>query len=133
MHKFLASLPRIYKIGIMLISDVVLLPLALWTAIALRYGSFNPDIDSYLWLFLVVPIFTVPIFIRLGLYRAVIRYVDVQVITTVFYGVTLSVLVMIAIVAMTQVKGLPRTSLVIYWVIAIIYIVVSCYFAKVIL
>ncbi|MEK6627606.1 MAG: nucleoside-diphosphate sugar epimerase/dehydratase [Bdellovibrionota bacterium] len=130
MHSYLAKMPRRYKILIMLISDVVLLPLALWSAIALRYGTFQPIVSGYWWLFLVIPFVTVPIFLKLGLYRAVIRYVDEQIIKTVLYGVTLSSLIIIAIVAMTQIQGLPRSSLIIYWVIASSYIASSRYLAR---
>jgi len=130
MHAIIASMPRKYKILIMLISDVILLPLALWSAIALRYGSFHPMVSGYWWLFLIIPFVTVPIFIKLGLYRAVIRYVDEQIIKTVLYGVTLSNLIIIAIVAMARIEGLPRSSLVIYWAIASGYIAASRYLAR---
>ncbi len=130
MHSFIAKLPRKFKILIMLICDVVLLPLALWSAIALRYGSFEPNITSYWWLFVALPIFTVPIFIRIGLYRAVIRYLDEQIIKTVLIGVTLSVLVLTAIILMTQIQGLPRSSIIIYGVLSSAYIAFSRYFAR---
>ncbi|MBC7419416.1 MAG: polysaccharide biosynthesis protein [Bdellovibrio sp.] len=130
MHSFIAKLPRKFKILIMLICDVVLLPMALWSAIALRYGTFEPNVMAYWWIFLSLPFFTVPIFIRVGLYRAVIRYLDEQIIKTVFLGVTLSVLVLIAIVLMTQVQGLPRSSVIIYWVLASSYIAFSRYLAR---
>lgn len=130
MHFFLATLPRRYKILVMLLGDVVLLPLALWSAIALRYGTTEPDVSAYWWLFLCLPFFTVPIFIRLGLYRAVIRYLDEKIIRTVLFGVTLSVLILIALIAMTRIQGLPRSSLIIYWVISISYIVTSRYLAR---
>lgn len=130
MHSFLASLPRKYKVLIMLAADILLLPLAFWSAIALRYGTWWPNISAYWWFFLVVPTITVPIFIRLGLYRAVIRYVDDHMIKTVLFGVTLSVLILVAVIAMAQVQGLPRSSVFIYWVIAICYIASSRYLAR---
>lgn len=130
MHLFIAKLPRKYKILIMLISDIILLPFALWSAIALRYGTFQPDVQSYWWLFFIVPIVTVPIFIRFGLYRAVIRFLDEQIIKTVLFGVTFSVLIIVAIVMMTRILGLPRSSIVIYWVMASAYIATSRYLAR---
>lgn len=130
MFQIIATLPRKYKILLMLICDVVLLPLALWSAVALRIGSVNPDVSSYLWLFFAVPFVTVPIFIRIGLYRAVIRYLDDKIIYTVIYGVTLSVLLLLAVVVMGRATALPRSSVIIYWVIAVAYIVSSRFIAR---
>ncbi|WII71811.1 nucleoside-diphosphate sugar epimerase/dehydratase [Bdellovibrio sp. 22V] len=114
----------------MLFCDVLLLPLALYSAIALRFGTFYPEVSSYYWLFIVLPFLTVPIFIRVGLYRAVIRYMDDKIIATVFYGVTLSVFMLTAAVVMGRVEGIPRSSIVIYWIIAIAYIASSRFMAR---
>ncbi len=130
MFEHLSGLPRRVKVLIMLMGDVVLLPLALWSAVALRVGTFDPDVASYWWLFFVVPFVTVPIFIRIGLYRAVIRYLDDKIIYTVFYGVTLSVLLLMAVVMMGRAHSLPRSSVIIYWVIAVAYITSSRLLAR---
>ncbi len=126
----LARLPRKFKILIMLIGDVFLLPLALWSAVALRLGTFNPPVGGFWWLFLIVPFITVPIFVRVGLYRAVIRYLDEKIIYTVFYGVTASVLALTAVVVMGQASGLPRSSIIIYWINSVCYIALSRYLAR---
>jgi len=126
----IAELPRRAKIFIVLISDVLLLPSALYSAIALRFGTFYPDVSAFYWLFIGLPFFTVPIFIRLGLYRAVIRYMDDRIIKTVFYGVSLSVFVLTAVVLMARIEGIPRSSIVIYWIMAICYIATSRFTAR---
>ncbi|KYG64716.1 capsular biosynthesis protein [Bdellovibrio bacteriovorus] len=126
----LAYLPRKFKVILMLLCDVLLLPLALYSAIALRLGIWAPDISQYIWIFFVLPFLAVPIFVRLGLYRAVIRFMDDKILLTVFYGVSLSVLLLLAVVVMGQVGGIPRSSIVIYWVIAIAYIASSRFFAR---
>lgn len=114
----------------MLFCDVVLLPLALWSAVALRLGTFTPDISQFWWVFFVIPVIAVPIFIRFGFYRAVIRYMDDKIIYTIIYGVSLSVLILMAVVVMAKLVALPRTSIVIYWVIAIAYIGASRFIAR---
>lgn len=114
----------------MLLCDVVLLPLALWSAVALRLGTTSPTLHGYSWLFLVVPFITVPIFYRLGLYRAVIRFVDDKIVYTIVYGVSLSVLLLMAVVVMGRATELPRSAGIIYWVIAVIYIAASRYLAR---
>lgn len=130
MNSALATLPRRYKMMIMILADVILLPLALWSAIALRYGTFEPEVEHYGWLFAVVPLYTVPLFVRFGLYRAVIRYVDEKIIRTVFAGVTLSVFILVTIALMARIQGLPRSSLIIYWVLSGSYIAASRYLAR---
>lgn len=126
----IAELPRKFKILIMLMCDVVLLPLALWSAVALRLGTFAPDVSQFWWVFFVIPFVTVPIFIRFGLYRAVIRYMDDKIIYTVIYGVSLSVLMLMAVVVMTKLIALPRSSILIFWVIAVAYIAASRFVAR---
>ncbi|CAE79570.1 nucleoside-diphosphate sugar epimerase/dehydratase [Bdellovibrio bacteriovorus] len=126
----IAGLPRRIKIFIMLFCDVILLPLALYSAIALRLGTIRPEVSPFWWLFLAIPFLTVPIFVRVGLYRAVIRYMDDRIIATVFYGVSLSVLLLTAAVVMGNVTGVPRSSIVIYWIIAIAYITSSRFIAR---
>ncbi|AGH95676.1 polysaccharide biosynthesis protein [Pseudobdellovibrio exovorus] len=130
MHMSVARLPRRIKILIVLFSDLILLPLALWSAVALRFGTFQPYVQDYWWLFGVLPLFTIPIFARLGLYRAVIRYVDTEIMKTVLYGVTISVLLLTTIVTMTRVQGLPRSSIIIYWILSALYIAASRYLAR---
>ncbi|NUN06634.1 MAG: polysaccharide biosynthesis protein [Bdellovibrio sp.] len=130
MYHRLAFLPRRVKIYLMLFCDILLLPLALYSAIALRIGTISPNVYPYIWVFFLLPIFSVPIFIRLGLYRAVVRYMDDKIIATVFYGVSLSVLLLTAVVFMARIEGMPRSSLVIYWITAIAYIASSRFMAR---
>ncbi len=130
MYLKIASLPRKFKILIMLLSDLILIPLALWSAIALRLGTTDLRLTGINWIFLVVPIVTIPIFIKLGLYRAVIRYFDERILFTVILGVTLSVCLITAVLVMTQTLAIPRSSIIIYWVFCVTYITLSRYLAR---
>lgn len=114
----------------MLLCDVVLLPLALWSAVALRLGTLTPDVSQFWWVFLIIPFVTVPVFIRFGLYRAVVRYMDDKIIYTVIYGVSTSVLMLMAVVVMAKLVALPRSSIIIFWVTAIAYIAASRFVAR---
>lgn len=130
MFKEIVLLPRIYKILIMLVCDAVLLPLAFWTAIALRLGTLNPDVSNYWLLFPLLVLLTIPIFIRLGLYRAVIRFVDDKIVYTILFGVSLSVLLLTASVTMGRFESVPRSAILMYWFMATTYITISRYFAR---
>lgn len=106
----------------MVASDLVLLPLALWSAVALRLGNWLPDILGLPMVLLIAPLVAIPVFIKIGLYRAVIRYMEDRAVITVFKGVTLSVLLLVAADTMLGSKAIPRSSFVIYWAIALLYI-----------
>ena len=56
-------------------TDALMLMLCLWLAVALRYGVLLPNIASYYWVFPLVPLVALPQFYRIGLYRAVNRYI----------------------------------------------------------
>ncbi len=60
-------------------------------------GNWDPKLDPYWWIFAVPPLWVLPIFIKLGLYRAVLKFLDDRIVYTVFVGVSLSVLVLMAV------------------------------------
>lgn len=126
----IVQLPRKIKILIMLLCDVILLPLAFWTAIAMRLGTTSPDTSNYQILFVLIVLFTIPIFVRIGLYRSVIRYVDDKIIYTILLGVSVSVLLLTAAVTMGRFITVPRSAILIYWFMATTYITISRYFAR---
>jgi FlaA1/EpsC-like NDP-sugar epimerase len=108
----------------------VLLPLALWSAIALRLGEWLPEIPELNWILLLTPLVAIPVFIKLGLYRAVIRHMADKVIMTVLQGVSLSVVLLMAAITLLGFHQIPRSSFLIYWGIALIYIMGSRLFVR---
>lgn len=114
----------------MLVSDVLLLPFELWTAIALRLGDWWPNIVGLHWLLLLAPVVAIPVFIKIGLYRAVIRYMEDEVIASVLQGVTLAVLMLVAVAELLGIQDAPRSSFAIYWGIGLIYIMGSRMMAR---
>jgi FlaA1/EpsC-like NDP-sugar epimerase len=122
MLKMFLSLSRRRKQAISVVADFFLLLLAFWSALALRFETLTPEIASYNWQMFAAPLLAIPIFIRLGLYRAVIRFMEDRVVFVVAGGVTLSVLLLAAGVALTHTPGLSRGVLGIYWLLAIVYV-----------
>lgn len=107
----------------LLVLDCILLPFALFTAVWLRLGAeWDPKLTPHIWLFFSVPIWTIPIFINFGLYRAVIKYLDDKVIYVVFAGVSASILILTFLIYIFGVSAFPRTSIVIYGLFALVYI-----------
>ena len=114
----------------MVASDALLLPLALWSAIALRLGEWLPRIAELYWVLLLAPLLAIPVFAKLGLYRAVIRYMEDKVAVTVLQGVSLSVILLVAALTLLDLQEIPRSSFLIYWGIALIYIMGSRMLAR---
>lgn len=107
----------------LLILDCILLPLALYTAVWLRLGTYwDHRLDSSLWVFYCVPLWTIPILLNFGLYRAIIKFVDERMVYIVFTGVTASVGVLALIIYLIGNHAFPRSAFFIYWSFATLYI-----------
>ncbi|MDO8048049.1 nucleoside-diphosphate sugar epimerase/dehydratase [Janthinobacterium sp. SUN211] len=130
--KIFLDLSRFQKQIIAITADFFLLPLTFCLAIILRYDVINTDVyRSYLWLIIAAPLVSIPIFIRLGLYRAVIRFIDQKIVYVVILGVTLSVASLVALAAfVTHMAGLSRGVFGIYWISAITYVVASRFLTR---
>ncbi len=115
----LLQLPRRQKRFLQVVTDVALIWLALWLSFALRLGELDAaqPFDGHGWLFLLAPIIALPIFIRLGMYRAVMRYVGNDALITIAKAVTLSTLVLA--LAVYWYRGptalVPRSMVFNYW------------------
>ena len=128
----LQNLERIYKQIIMLFVDVATLLFALWLAFVLRLGEPLPTEYMYpsWWLFISIPIIMIPLFVKLGLYRAVLQYIGVKVITTTFQATTISCLIIGFLMMFFRESNLPRSVLPIFWFIVNISIIGSRFLFK---
>ncbi|MEH6823700.1 MAG: nucleoside-diphosphate sugar epimerase/dehydratase [Motiliproteus sp.] len=88
----LQSLNRSYKAAVIALLDTLLVLLSLWLAFSLRLGELYHPQGKQLLLFAVVPLIAIPVYIRLGLYRAVIRYIGHRAMITIGYANALLVL-----------------------------------------
>ena len=118
----LERLPRSAKRLLMLTADLIMIPLALWSAFSLRLGTFTPDLSLFWWMFPLAPLLSIPIFIKLGLYHAVVRFMGAHAMYAVLKGVTLSTLLLATVVLLSGVQGVPRSVFLIYWGVAVLYI-----------
>jgi FlaA1/EpsC-like NDP-sugar epimerase len=122
MLKYLVSMPRRQKQFLMVMCDSIILPFSFWAAVALRLSTWQPVVPSLHLIFVIIPLIAVPVFIPLGLYRAVIRYADERLMIATVYGMSLTVLFLSLFVVMSGLVGLPRSSFVIFWLLGIIFI-----------
>jgi FlaA1/EpsC-like NDP-sugar epimerase len=129
MYNKIASLRRRYKNIFYIALDFVLLPFCFWASLSLRLGDLNPFLtDKFLVIFLL-PIFSIPVFFGVGLYRIVVRYIDEKFVFTAFLASSASTGILIGI-AYLRSLSLPRSSAIIYWVICLFFIVLSRYFIR---
>ena len=124
------SLSRRQKQIVAAVVDLFLLFAAFWSALVIRFETVVPNLAAYGWQMVAAPLLAIPIFVRLGLYRAVIRFMEDRVVFVVAGGVTLSVLLLAALIALTHSLGLSRGVLVIYWLLAIIYVGATRFLAR---
>ena len=122
MAHVLTTIPRARKRLIMLGTDLVCIPAALWTAMFLKEGAVPSGSGASTWLYVVAIFASVPIFMRLGLYRAVIRFIGWRAVIAVFTGVTASVLILGLTNALLGRPGIPATAIAIYWSLALVYV-----------
>jgi FlaA1/EpsC-like NDP-sugar epimerase len=115
-------LPRAAKKAIMLAADTAMIPCVLFGAVALRSGTIGHIRVTGPWPYVAALMTALPLFVRLGLYRAIIRYVGGRAIRAVITGVTLSALLMMGVNAFAGSQALPVTALVVYWALLLIYI-----------
>jgi len=92
MLKQLLSLHRNQKAAVIALVDTLLVLFSLWLAFSLRLGEWYQPQGKQWLLFAVVPLIAIPLYIRLGLYRAVIRYIGHRAMITIGYANALLVL-----------------------------------------
>lgn len=123
MFDTLAGLPRSVKKAILLVSDFVLLYFALWASFVIRLEELWPAaISKNLVLLLCAPPLAIPVFMILGLYRAVIRHMAIQFVLTIGKAALSASVILIALTAFTHTSGMPRSVYLIYFFLTLIFV-----------
>ncbi len=118
----LFRLPRRQKRTIQLVVDCVLIAASFLLAMLLRLEDWAPLVEVRTWLALVVMIpLSLAIYIRLGFYRAVIRYLGPKAIRAVVIGVVVSAL-SLPLASYLFALGIPRSVPFIYAMLALLTI-----------
>jgi FlaA1/EpsC-like NDP-sugar epimerase len=115
-------LGRRSKQFIMLGFDILALPLALWTALQLRGLPDTPQFENLELMYALSVVATIPVFIRIGLYRAVIRFMGVHAALTIAAGVTVSTVALAAVNAGIYHGAVPAAVFVVYFALALLYV-----------
>ena len=133
----LLTLDRRYKQIITLAFDVIILVFSLWLSFFLQSDDFiGEHMSNNWWLIISVPIIAIPIFIKTGLYRSVLQYTGIKVITTSFQSITITCI--IATFIHYYGRGyffeinhvLPRSIIPNFWFISNTFIITSRFLLK---
>ncbi len=126
LRTFLVRLPRRQKRLIQVAVDVVLVWLALWLAFYVRLGNatFAEPLGGHAWLFGMAPLISIPFFIRLGMYRAVMRYFGNDALMAIVKAVSLSALSLSLVIYWytDAPKLIPRSMVFNYWWLSLLLI-----------
>jgi len=122
----LLGLPRRQKRIIQVATDICLVWFALWMAFVVRLGIddlINP-LEIHTWLFISAPVIAIPLFIRIGMYRAVMRYFGNDALVAIIKAVSLSALILGVVVYLysNHQHVVPRSVMFNYWWLSLVMI-----------
>ena len=116
------SLSRIIKRLIMLFIDILLIVSILIISFSMRLGEWYWPQGDLLYLIFLAPFVATPIFIKFGLYRAIVRYIGFKALWAIVRAVSLYALVWGVIVLLSGVEDVPRSVILINWILAMLLI-----------
>lgn len=116
------------KRAIQVAADVLLLSVSLWMALFLRLGD-----EGWLWpdakqsvLFFLAPVLAIPVYLRMGMYRAVMRHFGNVALYCIAKAVTIGFLAFAFVLFVAKDLGwnvlFPRSSFFSFWALSLILI-----------
>jgi FlaA1/EpsC-like NDP-sugar epimerase len=118
--------PRFWKRVFMISIDVIALMIALWASYAIRLSVWTPAITGErLILATLAPVVAIPVFIRLGLYRSVIRYLPEAAIWTIIKAMLIATMSWVIVIFLMEMAGqgiVPRSVPFLYFVLGTLMI-----------
>ncbi|MEO6361697.1 MAG: nucleoside-diphosphate sugar epimerase/dehydratase [Caldimonas sp.] len=129
----LAALSPGAKVAIMIGGDALFLPVCMLAAVSLRLGSIEQALDMAPGLQVALALLTLPALGIAGLYRTVVRYIDLRVLVASSAALAAVVLMLLSFAWATEVTVLPRSALPVFWFVAFAYVVTSRFIARALL
>ena len=128
----LINLSRRNKRTLMVLFDAFTVIASIFLAFSLRLGHFYyPTGNNHLLrLMIASPILALPIFYAFGFYREVIRYVGFKALWQINQATTLYAVLWALISFMAFIDGIPRTVILINWIIVLMSVGGSRFFAR---
>ena len=120
--KWFLSLSRVVKRLIMMFVDVLLIVTILTLSFSMRLGEWFWPQGDLVYLLFFAPLVAIPIFIKFGLYRAIVRYIGFKALWVIVQAVSLYALVWGVIVLLSGAQGVPRSVILINWILGMLLI-----------
>ena len=120
MTKALINMPRIYKQLLIASTDAIMLVSILLLAFSIRLGYWYWPDEDLLWVIFGAPVIAIPIFIVFDLYHGIVRFLGLRTLWAVVQAVSLYGLIWGIIGFMTAIDGIPRSVIMINWLLAIV-------------
>jgi len=132
MIQFITSLSRRNKQAIMLAFDATSIICIIFAAFWVRLGYFLYPLgnEGLLMAIYASPLLAMPIFTGFGLYREMIRYVGFKAIWNIFQASSIYAMLWGLMVFMANIEGVPRSVILINWVLVTLVIGSSRLFAR---
>jgi FlaA1/EpsC-like NDP-sugar epimerase len=123
--RHLATLPASGKLALMLVADGLLLPVCAFLAVLLGPIDFPTSLALAPWPYLIAGWATIPILAATGLYRSVVRFIDLKTVASTSLGLACVVAMLYGLVLWLDIHSVPAASLLLYWFVAFTYLMTS--------
>ena len=116
-------MPGLYKRAILILADTFMLIFTLWLSFSLRLDNLywpNGGVNNEIFLLvLFAPVLAVPVFMQFGLYRAIIRYLGMKALLSVFKAVIIYAAAWGILVFLSGVQGVSLSVMLINAIVAL--------------
>jgi FlaA1/EpsC-like NDP-sugar epimerase len=125
------TLSRSTKQLLKLALDFILLPVCLWLAFAFRMDAWwSAELAEFSWLVPWTIIIAIPLFVRAGMYRAMVRYLGLRSIVAMAEAITLHIALLAVVLMIGGSEGFPPSVLAIYWALCLLLVAGSRLFVR---
>ncbi len=116
----LEDLPRFYKSVVLLLNDLFLIPFSLYLACYLITGGYSLS-NGIPWLvYFSLPVVTSIIFLKFGMYRAIVRYLGLKTMWTIVGAATIATIWLVVSTKVFYVGIIPLRVYAVFWLLSIL-------------
>jgi FlaA1/EpsC-like NDP-sugar epimerase len=118
----IVNISRIYKQLLMALVDAIVLIGVLLASFSIRLGYWYWPENDLFWVIVGAPLIAFPVFIQFGLYHGIVRFLGLQALWAIVKAVSLYALIWGIIGFMSAIEGIPRSVILINWLLAMLSI-----------
>lgn len=126
----LEELPRFYKSAILLFNDLLLIPFSLYLSCYLITGGYGLSNSIPLEIYFTLPVVTSIIFLKFGMYRAIVRYLGLQTLWAIVGAASLATVWLLVSDVLFYADALPKRVYAIFWLLSILSLGGSRFIAR---